>query len=176
MQKFPFSKGAFKEKHGRVSPREGFRRLPPGLFKSTQKTRCEWLLRSLQRSAQTDTLCRGSLAHLAEAGSPRWRDWSPGALGPPTPHSLRTAPGQGCRGSLPSPGLLSARRLGGRSGSHSHSAQIVPGKSGPSCLGAVLRYLSLIPSIEMLINRSETFLLCHSIIHRYIDIKYASGY
>lgn len=51
-------------------------------------------------------------------------------------------------------------------------------KSGPSYFGAVLRYLSLILSIEMLINRSETFffLLCHSIIHCYIDIKYASGY
>lgn len=59
---------------------------------------------------------------------------------------------------------------------HQYSLKIMLWKSSPSYFGAVLRYLSLTRSIEMLINRSETFLLCHSIIHYYIDIKYASGY
>lgn len=45
-----------------------------------------------------------------------------------------------------------------------------------SYFGAVLRYLSSISSTEMLINRSESFLLWYYIIQNCIDIKYQSGY
>lgn len=119
----------------------------------------EWLLRRLQRYVRTDLGEGGVVFPWAAAATC-------GGSGAEPP-----APRHGATPGLPPPGFQTHQTWTGgfvlvNAPLKSHQV-----KSGPSYFGAVLRYLSLILSIEMLINRSETFFsamsLYNTLLYRY---------